>query len=104
MPEDAVYSGKKAEVWISFMEQETPGMVKIELASRLLISTRIEATDEAPEVVEEGSVGITVDGVVDSPGAETGSPFSPWVILGSVLGVLVIGGTLFFLVKRRQRV
>lgn len=42
MPQEAKYSGKKAEVWISFMEQETPGMVKIELCSRLLTSTRAE--------------------------------------------------------------
>ncbi len=48
MPQDVTYSGKKSEVWISFMEQETPGMIKIELCSRLLISTRSEQLPPAP--------------------------------------------------------
>jgi len=101
MPEDADYSGKKSEVWISFMEQETAGMIKIELCSRLFISTRTEVTDEAPVVEDEGAVGITAD----AGGAEPPvSPFSPWAILGPVLGVLVVGGAVFFLVKKRQRV
>jgi len=46
MPEDAQYSGKKAEGWISFKEQGEPGsseMIQIEIVSRLLISTRVEA-------------------------------------------------------------
>ena len=33
MPEDASYSGKKGETWISFKEQGTEGMIKIELCS-----------------------------------------------------------------------
>ena len=98
MPEDADYGGKKCEVWISFMEQETPGMIKIELCSRLLISTRAEAETGAPTVHGNGMVGITAEG----EGAEPVSPF-PWVIVGSVLGVLLVGGAVFFLVKRRQR-
>jgi len=49
MPEDTQYSGKKAEVWISFKEQKGPGsgeMIQIEIASRLLISTRVEEDTE----------------------------------------------------------
>jgi len=61
MPEDVDYSGRKAEVWISFMEQETPGMIKIEICSRLLISTRVEAEDETPTVRGNGAVGITAE-------------------------------------------
>lgn len=100
MPEDADYNGKKAEVWISFMEQETSGMIRIELASRLLISTRTEATNGTPAVQGNGSVGLTAE----AEGLEPVSPFSPWAILGSVLGGLLVGGAVFFLVKRKQRV
>jgi len=120
MPEDAVYSGKKAETWISFREQETEGMVKIEIASRLLISTRVEVPEEAPvenpeeapaETPEEapavqgnGAVGITAE----PEGAETVSPPEvepgfPWAILGSVLGVVIVGGAVFFLVRRNRQ-
>ena len=135
MPEDAVYSGKKAETWISFMEQETEGMVKIDIASRLLISTRVEVPEETPaenpeeapvevpeeapdenpeeapaEVPEEapsvqgnGAVGITAE----PGGAETVSPEVepgfPWAILGSVLGVVLVGGAVFFLVRRKRQ-
>ena len=97
MPEDADYGGKKCEVWISFMEQETPGMIKIELCSRLLISTRAEAETGAPTVHGNGMVGITAEG----EGTEPVSPFPWWVIVGSVLGVLLVGGAVFILVKRR---
>jgi len=128
MPEDAVYSGKKAEVWISFREQETPGMVKIEIASRLLISTRVEEEPEPakPEAVtaqpteeaeptkpSEGAVQPTVEGggevgiTAEPGGAETVSPEVepgfPWVILGSVLGVVLVGGAVFFLVRRKRQ-
>ncbi len=126
MPEDAVYSGKKAETWISFREQETEGMVKIEIASRLMISTRVEVPEEAPaevpaeapvevpaETPEEapvevpavqgnGAVGITAE----PEGAETVSPVEPgfpWAILGSVLGVVLVGGAVFFLVRRKRQ-
>jgi len=118
MPEDAVYSGKKAETWISFMEQETEGMIKIDIASRLLISTRVEVPEEAPaenpeeapaENPEEapavqgnGAVGITAE----PEGAETVSPVEPgfpWAILGSVLGVVLVGGAVFFLVRRKRQ-
>ena len=119
MPEDAVYSGKKAETWISFREQETEGMVKIEIASRLLISTRVEVPEGAPaEIPEEapvetpeeatvvqgnGAVGITAE----PGGAETVSPEVepgfPWAILGSVLGVVLVGGAVFFLVRRKRQ-
>jgi len=135
MPEDAVYSGKKAETWISFMEQETEGMVKIDIASRLLISTRVEVPEEAaaenpeeapvdvpeeapaetpeeapaltpaetPAVQGNGAVGITAE----PGGAETVSPEVepgfPWAILGSVLGVVLVGGAVFFLVRRKRQ-
>ena len=103
MPEDAVYSGKKAETWISFKEQETEGMIKIEIASRLLISTRVEVPEEAPAVQGNGAVGITAE----PGGAETVSPEVepgfPWAILGSVLGVVLVGGAVFFLVRRKRQ-
>jgi len=135
MPEDAVYGGKKAETWISFMEQETEGMIKIDIASRLLISTRVEVPEEAPadtpeeapadtpeeapvetpeeapaETPEEapavqgnGAVGITAE----PEGAETVSPEVepgfPWAILGSVLGVVLVGGAVVFLVRRKRQ-
>jgi len=114
MPEDADYSGKKSEVWISFMEEGTEGMIKIELCSRIFISTRVEETPaeapaeaepEAPAVQGNGSVGITAEaGEPVSPEVEPVSPFSPWAILGSVLGVLLGGGVVFFLMKRRRHV
>lgn len=128
MPEDAVYSGKKGEVWISFMEQETPGMVKIEIASRLLISTRVEEETEPakPEAVtaqpaeeteptkpSEGAVQPAVEGggavgiTAEPGGAEAVSPEVepgfPWAILGSVLGVVLVGGAVFFLVRRKRQ-
>lgn len=124
MPEDARYSGKKAETWISFREQETPGMVKIEIASRLLISTRVEEEAEPtkPEAVtlqpaEEteptkpsegavqptveggGEVGITAEG---GRNEEVASRF-PWVVVGPVLGLIAVVGILFFLRRVRQR-
>jgi len=107
MPEDADYSGKKSEVWISFMEEETEGMIKIELASRIFISTRVEepTEPEAPAVEGEGAVGITAEaGEPVSPEAEPVSPFSPWATIGSVLGALLGGGVVFFLFKRRRHV
>jgi len=97
MPEDADYSGRKSEVWISFMEREPPGMTRIELCSRLLISTRTEATNETPAVSDNGSVSITVE-------TEEAESVFPWAIFGSVIGVLVVGAAVFFLVKRRQHV
>ena len=121
MPENTDYSGKKSEVWISFMEEGTEGMIKIELCSRIFISTRVEETPaevpaepepEAPAVQGNGSVGITAEAGEPvspeaesvSPEAEPVSPFSPWAIIGSVLGVLLGGGMVFFLMKRRRHV
>ena len=108
MPEDADYSGKKSEVWISFMEEGTEGMIRIELCSRIFISTRVEEPTEPepePEVptTGEGGVGITAEaGESVSPEAESVSGFSPWVIIGPVLGIVIGGGVVFFLVKRRR--
>jgi len=102
MPEDADYGDKKAEVWISFMEHETAGMIKIEICSRLLISTRAEAEDETPTVRGNGAVGITAEAGGVEPVSPEAEPVSTWAILGSVLGVLVVGGGVFFLVKRRR--
>ncbi len=142
MPEDAVYSGKKAETWISFREQETEGMIKIEIASRLLISTRVEVPEEAPAEVpaeapvenpEEAPAEVPAEAPAENPeeapaetpeeapavqgngavgitaepgGAETVSPVEPgfpWAILGSVLGVVLVGGAVFFLVRRKTQ-
>ncbi len=108
MPEDADYSGKKSEVWISFMEEGTEGMVKIEICARIFISTRVEEPTEPepePEVPTTGGggVGITAEaGEPASPEAESASSFSPWVIIGPVLGIVVGGGVVFFLIKRRR--
>ncbi len=49
MPGDARYSGKQAEVWISFKEEvesDTGEMIQVEIATRLLISTRVEEEAE----------------------------------------------------------
>jgi hypothetical protein len=127
MPEDAVYSGKKAETWISFMEQETEGTVKIEIASRLLISTRVEEeTEPAPEAINApptegteptkpseatvqpaveggGEVGITAEpGEAQAVSPEV-EPGFPWVVVGPVLGLIAVVGIVFFLRWARQR-
>ena len=127
MPEDARYSGKKAEVWVRFKEQEKPDsgeMIQVEIATRLLISTRVEEEAEPtkPEAVtvqptEEteptkpgavtvqptveggGEVGITAEG---GEGREDASRF-PWVVIGPVLGLIAVVGILFFLRRARQR-
>ena len=128
MPEDAVYSGKKAETWISFMEQGTEGMIKIEIASRLLISTRVEEETEpakpeavAPQPAEENEIAkpgdVTVQpavedggevGITAEPeGAETVltevEPGFPWMVVGPVLGLIVVVGIIFILRWARQR-
>lgn len=131
MPEDARYSGKKAEVWISFKEEVAPDsgeMIQVEIASRLLISTRVEEEAEPakPEPVEPeaavqpagetepvkpepeaaqptveggGEIGITAGGGKSEEGA---SQF-PWVVVGPVLGVIAIVGIAFFLRRARQQ-
>ena len=40
MPEDADYSGKQVEFWISVIDQGQSGMVRTELACRWLVSTK----------------------------------------------------------------
>lgn len=98
MPDDADYSGKKSEVWISFMEESTEGMIKIELCSRVFIATRVETGTEPPATTGEGGVGITVDGEK----GESASSFPIGAVIGSVVGVLLGVGIAFFLVKRRR--
>jgi len=128
MPEDARYSGKKSEVWVRFKEQEKPDsgeMIQVEIATRLLISTRVEEEAEPakPEAVtaqptEEteptkpsegavtvqpaveggGEVGITAEG---GRNEEDASRF-PWVV-GPVLSLIAVVGILFFLRRARQR-
>ncbi|TRZ52028.1 MAG: hypothetical protein D4S01_03650 [Dehalococcoidia bacterium] len=107
MPEDADYSGKKSEVWISFMEEGTAGMIRIELCSRIFVSTRVEEPEktetETPAVEGGGGVGITAEAGEPGPVPPEAEPGSPWAILGPVIGVVIVGGVVFFLVKRRQR-
>ena len=128
MPENAMYSGKKAETWISYEEQETEGMVKINIASRLLISTRVEeetepanteaATaqpDEETEVTKptEDAIQSTVEsgdesGITVAQGeAEMDPPVAtnrfPWAIPGSVLGALLASGVVFYLVRSKRQ-
>ena len=111
MPEDADYSGKKSEVWISFMEEGTEGMVKIELCSRIFISTRVEEPaevepePEAPTTTGGGAVGITAEaGEPETVSPETAETGFNWIFLGSALGVILGGGVGAFLIKRRHRV
>ena len=116
MPEDADYGGRKSEVWISFNEEGAPGMVQIELASRLFISTRVEKpseTEPKPEtpVTGSGGVGITAEALLTpepapqpspSPSTVPASPLSPAIIV-SLLGVILVGGAAFILVKRKRQ-
>jgi len=106
MPEDADYSGRKSEVWISFMEEGTSGMVKIELCSRIFISTRVEEPaepePEAPVTTGSGGVGITAEAGEPETASPEPEPRSIWVILGPVLGA-VAGVAVFFSVRRRKR-
>jgi hypothetical protein len=106
MPKDADYSGKKSEVWISFMEEDTAGMVKIELCARLFISTRVEKPSEAqpePGVEGGGSVGIQAEAGGAQPVSPEREGVSPWVIIGSIVGLVVGGGVAYYLMKRWQR-
>lgn len=113
MPEGADYSGKKSEVWISFMEEGTEGMVKIELCSRIFISTRVEEpagvepapAPEAPTATGGGAVGITAEaGEPETVPPETAETGFNWIVPGSALGGILAGGVGAFLVKRRHRV
>lgn len=119
MPKDADYSGKKAEVWISVKEKNASGMIQIELASRLFISTRVEGATQltqTPAVSSTGSVNISADaqkgtstpaGTVSTntggPKGDSGSSISPWAVVGIVVGAIVVGGGVFVLVRKRQR-
>ena len=107
MPEDADYSGKKSEVWISFKEEGASGMVQIELASRIFISTRVEEpteTEPEPEVpvTGEGGVGITAEAGEPEAVFPEPEPRSIWVILGPALGAGA-GVAVFFSMRRRKR-
>lgn len=112
VPKDAVYPSKKAEVWVSFMEQAQPeqggGTIQIELAARLLITTTDEVPGasqpsgtETPAVVAgDGSVGIKAEAGKNEPPK---SGISTWAIVGSVFGVIAAGGVIFFLTRKGQR-
>lgn len=108
MPEDADYSGKKSEVWISFKEEGAAGMVQIELASRIFISTRVEEPAEAepepevPTTTGSGGVGITAEAGEPEAVSPEPEPRSIWVILGPALGA-VAGVAVFFSMRRRKR-
>jgi hypothetical protein len=128
MPEDAQYSGKKAEVWISFKEQEKPDsgeMIQVEIATRLLISTRVEEEAEPtkPEAVTiqpteeieptkpgEGAAQPTVEGggevgiTAEEGRNEADASRFPWLVVGPVLGLIVVVGVLFFLRRAKQRI
>jgi hypothetical protein len=133
MPEDAQYSGKKAELWISFTEEEKPGeMIQVEIASRLLISTRLEeeaepvkpepsepeastqpAKETEPEKPElEKPEAVTVQPTEEDGGeigitaeggeSEGGTSRFPWIIVGPVVGLIAIVGIVLFLRRARQ--
>lgn len=132
MPEDARYSGKKAEVWISFKEEaerDSGEMIEVEIATRLLISTRVEeeaeptklepaepeaavkpASESEPVEPEAGTVQPAVEGggevgitAEEGRNEEDASRF-PWVVVGPVLGLIVVVGVLFLLRRARQRI
>jgi hypothetical protein len=128
MPEDARYSGKKAEVWVRFKEQEKPDsgeMIQVEIATRLLISTRVEEeaeptkpsavtiqpTEETePTKPGEGAVQPTVEGggevglTAEGGRNEADASRFPWLVVGPVLGLIAVVGILFFLRRSRQRI
>ena len=118
MPDGADYSGKKSEVWVSFTEESAAGLIHIELASRLLITTRAEepggnnsGEPSEPVVIGGGTVGITAEAqkpesvtVAPSPTPPTPSTSpSPAAIAVPVFGVLIAGVTAFILFKRRRQ-
>ncbi|MBI2832054.1 MAG: hypothetical protein HYX79_07340 [Chloroflexi bacterium] len=127
MPKGATYFGKKAEAWISFKELDTPGMIKVELASRLFISTKAESKGVSSSQ-EGGSVGISAEAVTPTPsispattsgvetvtpapstapeipsGVETSTASLPSsVIAGSVAGAVIAGGVGLLLMRKRR--
>jgi hypothetical protein len=107
MPEDADYSAKRSEVWISIKEAESEATIQVELASRVMITTRDESTPvsdktEAPKVISSGSVGISASGQLN-PDAGNSAGMSPWAVVGIVVFVLVGGTAAYLLINKRRR-
>lgn len=118
MPEDMDYSGKKAEVWISVKETGSEEMIQVELASRILISTRTEdavvptatptatATATPTETPKPTSKpgDITISTPEPEAPAETGNSRSLLgPILGGLAGVVIVAEGTHFYIKRRKR-
>jgi hypothetical protein len=132
MPEDADYSDKKAEAWISFREKNSEEMVQVEIVSRILINTGSQVLPSQPEgtgdeqplpapetsspVGSQVAVPATGTSVTDTAldaeipdiqasdttGLSAGNTL--WIILGSVAGVLlVLEVTYLFLRKYRSQ-
>lgn len=128
MPKDAVYAGKKAEVWISFKEKGAPGMIQIEMASRLFISTAgaVKETTPAPTTsstvvtstasrttTTPTSVTSTATSVVPvsstapattvtaAPAAKSSVPAV--AILGTALGVVVVGALAYLMTRKKRK-
>jgi hypothetical protein len=115
VPKDAVYPSKKAEAWVSFMQQvpeeQGGGTIQIELAARILISTTDEVPSgsqptvtETPAIISEnnGAVGIKAEGNADAA-KSAGKGFSSWGIVGAAIGVIAAGGLIYFLTRRPKK-
>jgi hypothetical protein len=115
MPEDMDYSGKKAEVWISVKETGSEEMIQVELASRILISTRDDnaavptetpaptpTPTETPEPTKPGDIVISTP--EPEPPAETGNSRSLLgPILGGLAGVVIVAEGIYYFTKKRKR-
>ena len=120
MPENADYSAKRAEVWISVREAESEEMIQVELASRVMIGTRDESGPApnpaaAPTIINSGSVGITAAGPPPTtagnpvnppppPVAGNSAGMSPWAVVGIVVFTLVGGTVAYLLINKRRRI
>ena len=109
VPQDADYSSKKGEVWVSFIEQAPAtqsGAFPIEVVARLLINMLDAApgsaqpySTETPEIVAGNGSNNTGAG---KNVTLSKSSFSPWVIAGAVIGVITVAVLVFYLTRKWQ--